>query len=71
MKEKPVEFSIKVEPGDVDSPLGLLRKGVEDLRKALPYQVELQEMLASVTKAKFDSLIQEGFSEQQALFLCK
>jgi len=62
MKEKPVEFSIKVEPGDTDTPLGVLKKGIEDLREALPYQIELHKMLAEVTKARFDSLIQEGFS---------
>lgn len=44
---------------------------LRELRASVPTMIQAQIILAQVTRAKFDSLIKEGFSEQQALELCK
>lgn len=40
---------------------------VKELIRVLPYQMQINEATAKLTKAKYDSLIEEGFTEEQAL----
>lgn len=71
MKDTPIEFSVRVEEGDVKDSKQLLKNTLKEFRANLPQYIEFQILNAQVKKAQFDALIQEGFSEQQALFLCK
>jgi hypothetical protein len=48
-----------------------IRAMVEKLRIELPAQVELAMMTAVITRAKYNALVKEGFSEADALYLCK
>lgn len=50
-------------------PLKLLEIQMEtdNLKNLIPLVIERTEMLAKVRKAKYDALLQEGFSEQQAV----
>lgn len=45
--------------------------GLRALRENLPSQIELQVLLAQITRAKFLALVKEGFSEEQAIQLCR
>ena len=70
MSEDPVEFSIKVEPGDSADPVTKIKNTMEEFRKTLPHQIEIQTLLAQLQMAKFKALVKEGFTIEQALFLC-
>ena len=54
-----------------DKEMSEMRKLLVELKKDLPVHLESQTILAQVLKAKFDALIGEGFSVEQALELCK
>jgi alkylhydroperoxidase family enzyme len=47
------------------------RDGLQALLDGIPMMVQAQVMLAQVTRAKYDALRKEGFSEAQAIELCK
>lgn len=44
---------------------------VRDLREQMPMQIEMEQLMAKVRRAKFLALVAEGFTEGQALELCK
>lgn len=48
-----------------------LKKVLRQLRESLPTHMAIQEELARLTKNKYEVLLKQGFTEQQALELCK
>jgi hypothetical protein len=48
-----------------------LAQAVKNLRDNLPALLEMEEINARITRRKFVALQAQGFSEQQALELCK
>lgn len=48
-----------------------LAQSIKTIRDEMPLQIELQQVLAKLAKAKFDALVREGFTPEQALSLCK
>jgi hypothetical protein len=48
-----------------------IKQEIKEFINALPQRLELIVVLARLQKAKYDALILEGFSEVQALELCK
>lgn len=44
---------------------------VRQMRENLVAHLELEVLLAKVTRRKYQALVAEGFTEQQALELCK
>jgi len=69
--DKPLEFSIKMEPDNAESPVEQMKTLLKTFQDALPQHLQLQLLVAQITRAKFNALVKEGFTEQQALFLCK
>lgn len=53
--------------GNVDEMKDAIRK----MKKMLPEWIEYHQIAAKIQKAKFDALLEEGFSEAQAIELCK
>lgn len=43
----------------------------DKLRRNLPYLVEYMSLLTEIKKANYDVCVKEGFTEKQALELCK
>ena len=48
-----------------------LEKSARMLRDNMDLHVELARLLAQMTRAKYLALVEQGFSEDQALSLCK
>ncbi len=48
-----------------------LALSIRNLRENLPALMELKQIDAKLARVKFLALVQEGFTEQQALELCK
>jgi len=44
---------------------------LQQMRDNLQATVEMQASLALIMKARFDALTKVGFSDDQAIFLCK
>lgn len=44
---------------------------IRNIRDEMPMQIELQQVHARLTKAKYDALVREGFTPEQAIQLCK
>ncbi len=44
---------------------------IENLKLGLPYQIEYMKILATLTRAKYLALVEEGFTINQALELSK
>ena len=71
MSEDPIAFSVKVEPGDGNDPIAKFRNALDEMRKTLALQLEFQTIQAQLIRGKYNALITEGFTKEQALFLCK
>jgi len=56
---------------DQDKSRVALAQAVLELRNNIAAHIELSQLQARITRAKYDALIKEGFTEQQALLLCK
>lgn len=56
---------------DEDKGRVALAQLVADLRCNIVAHVELHQLQARITRAKFLALVKEGFTEDQALLLCK
>lgn len=56
---------------DEDQPRVKMAQLVRDLREQMPMQVELNQLMAKVTRAKYLALVAEGFTADEALLLCK
>lgn len=46
-------------------------RAVREIQVVLPVVIEAQKALARVTRARYLSLVEEGFTPEQALALCK
>ena len=56
---------------DIKIPLTDSQMGVADMRKNLDGMIEGHKMLSKLLRAKYLALIDEGFTKEQALELCK
>lgn len=56
---------------DEDKSKADLAQLVRNYRENMCAHIELNQLLAKTTRAKFVALIAEGFDERQALELCK
>ena len=54
-----------------DARRGELEKTLRFMRDNMDLHVELSRQLAQITRAKYLALVGQGFSEDQALSLCK
>lgn len=48
-----------------------LKAAIRTMRDNLPDMIEHMNLMAQLHKAKFDALKEQGFSDEQALELCK
>lgn len=48
----------------------LLRSELDEMIKNLSFYIQYNEIQAKIMKSKYDSLINEGFTKDQALKLC-
>ena len=70
MKEGVISMAeFKEEPPGVD--LNALRRDIDIMRSTMAMQIEVHTLTAKLTKSKYEALIMEGFTEHQALILCK
>ncbi len=44
---------------------------IQSIIDSMPTYIALQSVLAKQTRARYEALLAEGFTEQQALILCK
>lgn len=48
-----------------------LAQSVKNMRENLPALMEFEQLQARLSRHKFQALVEAGFSEQQALELCR
>ncbi|MBN6886991.1 hypothetical protein ACUXCC_001998 [Cytobacillus horneckiae] len=48
-----------------------LEMAVDETKRMVPYQIKILEESSKILKARYESLIKEGFSEKQALEIVK
>ena len=58
-------------PDEQDAMLNKALEGLETLKESLPMAQEYMKLNAILTKSKYDTLIDQGFTKEQALELCK
>jgi hypothetical protein len=56
---------------DEDKPRVALAQVVRDMREDIAAHIEINQLQARVTRAKYLALVKEGFTESEALTLCK
>ena len=56
---------------DEDKPKVALAQAVRELRENIAAHIELNQLQARLTWVKYQALLKEGFTEAQALMLCK
>lgn len=56
-----------MKPLDLDK----LQQSITELHAALPHMLQYYEIQAVMTRAKYEQLIRAGFTEAQAIELCK
>jgi len=56
---------------DEDKPRVALAQAVRELRDNIAAHIEIGQLQARIMRAKYEALLKEGFTEQQALLLCK
>jgi len=52
-------------------PINKQRAALEELKRSLPIHIEALEIQAQMIRAKYQALVAQGFTEAQALELCK
>lgn len=48
-----------------------MEMAIDEVKRNLPYMIQSAAISAKVLKAKYDSLVSEGFTEKQALEIIK
>ena len=48
-----------------------MRAAVESFKRNLPSYVEMAAVMAEIRRAHYDAYVKQGFTENQALELCK
>ena len=61
----------KLVPIDGGGSPNVSKEAIEQLKKTLPDLVEYVLLMAKLSKVKYDALIKEGFSKQEAIELSK
>jgi hypothetical protein len=61
----------KLKDLNLDPPGPEMRVALDTLVKSLPLMKEYETIQAKVTRSKYEALIEVGFTEAQALELCK
>ncbi|MGH8418015.1 MAG: hypothetical protein ACRER8_12145 [Pseudomonas sp.] len=52
-------------------PIDKQRAALESAKRDLDTNIEFMKLLAQLTRAKYTALVAQGFTEDQALALCK
>ena len=74
-EETPTEFELNLIPKTGKErkrdPKAKLEEVIQNIKSLVPKQLEVQRILAQVTRSKFEALLEAGFTKDEALFLCK
>ena len=71
MEDKPSDLTIEIKPSEAEKNAYAFKENVAILKETLSVQIEFTQLKAKLDRVKYNALIAEGFSEQQALLLCK
>lgn len=70
-KEKPSDNILKLIPGESVNMENEFAEAVKNLKENTLTFIEYLQIDAQLKKEKYDALVKEGFSENQAIELCK
>jgi len=70
MKDKRISMD-DFKSGTPGEKLQEFKEAVRQMTLTLPVQLEMMAIQAKLIRAKYNALVAEGFTEQQALELCK